>query len=135
MVTVLAIFALANEQTAEAHPNVHPQKKLFAGRWYKPGVDLTTSPPWFLCDGNESACANKWISPAYNALAEWNLQPSTARFVLQPDQNPNHDVNVVIVDSFGPPGLLGIALFYDVQGNECSPYFPPEPGTSYCATD
>ena len=78
--TLLAVFAVGN-YSADAHPFVHPQKKLFSGRWYKSSADLTASPPWFgtafpnasyPCDGGYDApsCVSKWQGPAYASYAD-----------------------------------------------------------------
>jgi len=141
LVAFTAVLAIGENPT-DAHPGVHPQKKLFDARWYKPAADLTTSPPWFgvsgyPCDGgtNVASCINKWSNPVYAAFNDWNNQPDTARFMVQPNQNPYYDVNVYVVDSFGPPGLLGVAFFYDSSANDCYPVNPsPDPNVPYCPT-
>ena len=142
LVTLLAVFAIGN-YSADAHPTVHPQKKLFNGRWYKPLADLTASPPWFgvpqfpnaQCDGgyDTASCVSKWQGPAYASYADWNSQPSTARFNVQGYRDHNWDNNIYIVDSIqgAPPGLLGFAAFYDYGANQCSPH--PYPGEPYCS--
>ena len=140
LVALTAVLAIGNYD-ADAHSTVHPQKKLFNGRWYKPAVDLTASPPWFgvpgypdaQCDGgtDTSSCVSKWQGPAYSAYGDWNNQPSTARFFVQPYRDHNWDNNIYVVDSFGPPGLLGLAAFYDNNGADCSPH--AYPGANYCA--
>ena len=142
LIVLLAAFAIGN-YSADAHPVVHPQKKLFNGRWYKPLADLTTSPPWFgvpgfpnaQCDGgyDTASCVSKWQGPAYSSYADWNSQPSTARFNVQGYRDHNWDNNTYVVDSFqgAPPGLLGFAAFYDYSGNQCAPH--PYPGELYCS--
>src|SRR2546430_1115069 len=89
LVTLLAVFAVGN-YSADAHPFVHPQKKLFSGRWYKSSADLTASPPWFgtafpnasyPCDGGYDApsCVSKWQGPAYASFSDWDNPPDHAR--------------------------------------------------------
>jgi hypothetical protein len=141
LLALIAVLAMGNYD-ADAHSIVHPQKKLFNGRWYKSSADLTTSPPWFgvpgnpdvPCDGgvNTHSCVSEWSDPAYWAMGDWNNQPSTARFHVQSTQDHFHDTNIYIIDDdpLAPPGLLGVALFYDANGNDCSPQ--PYPGANYC---
>jgi hypothetical protein len=122
--------------TTEAHPTIHPQKKLFTHRWYKQfsGMALTTSPPWFgapgaPCDGgiNTASCVSKWSGPTWGGLADWNSQPMKPRFVVQPNQNQNYDVNIYVLDLlFGDPNILGVGLPLDASKNFCDP--------SVCAT-
>ncbi len=140
---LMAVFAIGNHD-AEAHPTVHPQKKLFSGRWYKPSVDLTTSPPWFgvafpgeayPCDGgyDTASCVSNWQGPANASYGDWNSQPSTARFNVQGYRDNNWDNNVYIVDNLpgAPPGLLGFAAYYNSNGQDCVP--DPYPGYLYCS--
>lgn len=145
LVALLAVFAMGNHD-ADAHPAAHPQKKLFAGRWYKANVDLTTSPPWFGVPGNPAngipdypcdggidthSCVSKWSDPAYWAIGDWNNQPSGAKFFVQPYRSHNWDTNIYIIDNIpGAPGLLGYAAFYDNNGYECVPH--PYVGAPYC---
>jgi len=142
LAALMTVFAVGNYD-ADAHTTVHPQKKLFTGRWYKPSVDLTASPPWFgvpgfadaQCDGgvNTAQCVSEWQGPAYGAYTDWNNQNSTARFHVQVYQDHNNDNNVYIIDNdpFAPPGLLGIALFYDHNAQECVPFTGSS--TPYCS--
>jgi hypothetical protein len=139
LAVLTAVFAIGNYD-ARAHPNVHPQKKLFAGRWYKASVDLTSSPPWFgvppdaPCDGgfNTASCIAKWQGPAYASYADWNSQPNTARFNVQGYQNHNWDNNIYIVDTVqgAALGLLGYAAYFDENGQQCLPH--PVSGAPYC---
>ena len=141
LLTLLAVFAIGN--STDAHSG-HPQKKLFSGRWYKASADLTASPPWFgvafpdagyPCDlGYDTAsCLSKWQGPASAAYADWNSQPTTARFNVQGNRDHLHDNNIYIVDSIpgASAGLLGFAAFYDYAGTQCSPH--PYPGEYYCS--
>jgi outer membrane protein assembly factor BamB len=115
----------------EAHPTIHPQKKLFSHRWYKQssGMGLTTSPPWFgapgaPCDGgiNVASCVSKWSAPTWGGLADWNSQPMKPRFLVQGNQNPNYDVNIYVLDIlFGNPQILGVGLPLDAAKNFCDP--------------
>jgi hypothetical protein len=144
LLSLVAVFAAGND-SADAHSTVHPQKKLFTGRWYKSSVDLTASPPWFgvpnegaqpayPCDGgfDTASCVSKWLGPAYSSLGDWNSQPSTARFNVQGYRNHNWDNNVYIVDNIpgASPGLLGFASFHDQNGQACLPQAAP--GVPYC---
>lgn len=111
-------------------PGSNAVKKLFNGRWNKPlagndyetWMDLTTSQPYFECDGGGASCENKWAGPVQNAIDDWNAQQTTVRLVLQPVQSDDHDVHIVIDDSvLGDPSLLGLAVFYDDGFNQCNP--------------
>ncbi|TMF98054.1 MAG: hypothetical protein E6I03_13255 [Chloroflexi bacterium] len=141
--TLLAVFAVGN-YSADAHPFVHPQKKLFSGRWYKSSADLTASPPWFgtafpnasyPCDGGYDApsCVSKWQGPAYASYADWNNQPDTARFNVQGYRDHNWDNNIYIVDTVpgAPQGLLGYATYHNQNNQSCVP--DPYPGYTYCS--
>lgn len=145
LLTLVAVFVIGN-YSADAHVAVHPEKKLFTGRWYKSSVDLTASPPWFgvpdaggvagdPCDGgvNTASCVSKWSGPAYASYADWNSQPSTARFHVQGYQDHGWDNNLYIVDNIqgAPPGLLGYAAYHDQNGQQCIPYVYP--GAPYCS--
>jgi len=142
---LLAVFAAGND-SADAHPFVHPQKKLFSGRWYKSSVDLTASPPWFgippqpgvaayPCDGgyDTASCVAKWQGPAYASYADWNNQPDTARFNVQGYRDHNWDNNIYIVDTVpgAPQGLLGYATYHNQSGQNCVP--DPSPSFIYCS--
>ena len=138
------VLALAlGQASTEAHTTVHPQKKLFNGRWYKAStMDLTTSPPWYLCDGGtpntpSASCASKWSSASWNGLADWNNQPTTVKFVMQPNQNIDYDVNVIIGDIlFGNPNILGVAIHYNSSEQQCDPDFCTYRwGEAYAADD
>jgi hypothetical protein len=126
----LLVFALGDQST-EAHPTIHPQKKLFGHRWYKQftGMGLTTSPPWFLCDGGtpsapSPSCTAKWSVPAYLALIDWNSQPMKPRFQVQGNQNENYDVNIYVVETlFNNAFILGVGLPLDGAKNICEPGF------------
>ena len=141
--TLLAVFAVGN-YSADAHPFVHPQKKLFSGRWYKSSADLTASPPWFgtafpnasyPCDGgyDTPSCVSKWQGPAYASYADWNNQPDTARFNVQGYRDHNWDNNIYIVDTVpgAPQGLLGYATYHNQNNQSCVP--DPYPGYTYCS--
>jgi hypothetical protein len=130
-VALVAVTSLLPaEQDAAAHAG-HAQKKLFGGRWYKPSVDLTTSPTWFgvpgepslYCDGGVDvfSCISKWQAPAFSSLVDWNNQPDTARFVVQGNRDLFHDINIYAVDQIIQPGVLGLAVHYDSSVNQCNP--------------
>ena len=145
LVAALVVFAGA-DYSVDAHPTVHPQKKLFSGRWYKSSVDLTTSSPWYgvppqpgvagyPCDGGYdlASCVSKWHDAAYAAWTDWNNQPDTVRFDVHLERNDLYDNNIYIVDTVpgAPQGLLGYASYHNQSGQPCLP--DPAPGYTYCA--
>jgi hypothetical protein len=124
-VAVVAVASLSGGAT-EAHPG-HPQKKLFEGRWhyevqggdYDSWMDLSTSDLWVNC-ANQAACANRWFGPFDASMADWNGQPTTVRFDYEEGvYNELFDVNVVVDDTLGDPGLLGFGPSFDQDGNMC----------------
>ncbi len=138
LTAIVLAAALAGSESSNAHTG-HPQKKLFTGAWhhqlvddnYGPWMDLITSKTFLECDNNNAgnSCGSKWSSPASAATSDWNNQPTTVNFKVQPDQNAFDDVHIHIIDEFtGSPGLIGLGLVYDVNQdlcdhNSCSYYY------------
>lgn len=114
--------------TGAAHEKDGPDKKLFDSRWYQqPNGDydgwmtLSTSQLWYDCV-DPGGCQSRWSGPANLAIDEWNGKPTTVFFDIMPDHNIYYDINIFISDIvLGEPGLLGIALPYDVDENLCDP--------------
>jgi hypothetical protein len=112
-----------------AHPG-HPQKRLFAGRWYQQVVGgdygawmtLSTSDVWLNCDSSEAVCGSKWYAPFDAGIGDWNGQATTVDFQYREgERNINYDVNVFVEEEILAPDILGIAFGYDANGDFCDP--------------
>ena len=128
-VALIAAVLVLSGGDAGAHPG-HTQKILFNGRWYDPTVmNLSTSK----IDSTElfqfcstPGCMAAWPGTIQNSINDWNAQPDTADFVLQGNYDLNYDINTWVFDNnnmttFFGPGILGIALPYDINGDFCDP--------------
>ena len=137
LLVVIAV-TLGAESGTEAHTG-HPQKKLFNGHWYHAdipaNIDLTTANFFYgtgfdydgdgsvdNCDGgvNTASCMSKWSTPFQQAIDDWNAQPTDVTFVQTGNQSGSNDIFVIVTDLvLGYPGILGIGLLYDINGNWC----------------
>jgi hypothetical protein len=128
-VALVAALLVLSGGDAGAHPG-HPQKALFNGRWYQPTVmNLSTSK----IDSAQlfqfcatPGCMAAWTGTIQASLNDWNAQPDTADFVVQGNYDINYDINTWVLDnatmtSFIGPGILGIAVPYDSNGDFCDP--------------
>jgi hypothetical protein len=126
-VAAIVTIAVAGTLTTFAHDKDGPHKKLFGFRWYQSvqggnydaWMTLSTSQVWLECDGGAASCGGKWNVPFSSSLSDWNGQPSTVHYDLAPDQSPEYDINVVILDELPVPGLLGVSFPLDVNGEVC----------------
>jgi hypothetical protein len=120
--------AASSTSNTEGHAG-HPQKKLFTGNWWRAQngleMDLTTSDFVYECDGGTDvpSCVSQWSEPMQDAIDDWNAQPMDVNFVQVGNQDLANDIFVVVVDElFGNPGVLGVAIHYDIDANPfCDP--------------
>jgi hypothetical protein len=125
VLAALAVTVTMSAPNAESHPG-HTEKKLFEGHWhYEPNGDyeswmnLSTSDLWINC-AIPLPCHTRWIGNFTDSIDDWNGQPTTVDFDwTDGDYDEFYDINVVIEDDLGDPGLLGIGPSYDEFGDLC----------------